>query len=281
MNSAMRIILFILCLVILTSAGACSGSERVLRVRDGKLISFRAMIRELSGTSIILVGENHDEKQHHAAQLAVIKALHKKKRALAVGMEMFPAETQKELDRWTGGKADFKEFVRLYYENWQMPWPLYRDILLYVRDYRIPLLGLNVPREISGRVAAEGFAALSSEEKKRLPPDITCNVDPVYMAFIRNAYRAHGHGMKSFVHFCETQKLWNRSMAWYLTRYLEKNPQHSVVVVTGAGHALRRAIPAEIKDLSSFSSAVILPQMNDMPPETVTAEDADYILLNR
>jgi uncharacterized iron-regulated protein len=195
-------------------------------------------------------------------------------------MEMFTAEDQKTLDRWVAGKIDDKTFIRFYYQKWKMPWPLYRDILLYARNKSLPLIGLNIPPEVSSRVAEKGFAALSAEEKRRLPPDITCTVDPEYMAFIRRAFSAHGHGdLSSFVHFCETQKLWNRSMAWYVVEFLKKEPKRRVVVLTGSGHAVKQAIPAELADLSRLTCAVILPQSDEMPVREVTPEDADYVLL--
>ncbi|SNB47698.1 ChaN family lipoprotein [Geobacter sp. DSM 9736] len=280
MNSPLRLALLTAACLILICAGACFSSERVLRVKDGKVISFQQMIDDISGTSVILVGENHDDEWHHAQQLAVIKALHERGGKVAVGLEMFTAENQGELDRWIKGQKEEDEFIRLYYHNWKMPWPLYRDILLYARRNSLPLVGLNIPPEVSSRVAEKGFASLSAEEKRRLPPEITCNVDPAYMAFIRRAFSAHGHGdLESFVHFCETQKLWNRSMAWYLLGYLKKEPARQVVVVTGAGHAVKQAVPAELSDLSKLSYVVILPQTGEMPVRQVTAEDADYILL--
>ena len=281
MNRWLAILLVACFSIAILSTGACYSSDRVMRLSDGKIISFRQMMDEIADKQIVIVGENHDDVTHHEAQLAVIRAMRGKKRSLAVGMEMFPAESQAHLDRWVAGQMAKKEFIRLYYRSWQMPWPLYRDILLYVRDKRIPLLGLNVPQQLTKRVAAEGFAALSPEEKRRLPPDITCDVDPAYMAFIRNAYRVHDNSTKTFVHFCEAQKLWNRSMAWCLVRYLEKNPQQSVIVVTGAGHALKRAIPAEVADLSTFSTTVIMPPMKDLPVGALKKTDADYLLLPR
>ena len=281
MNKWAGMLLMICMCAIILSTGACYSSDKVVRLRDRNVISFQQMIDEIAGRRIIIVGENHDDQKHHEAQLAVIKALRRTNRPMAVGMEMFPAESQPHLDRWVAGQTVQQDFIKHYYQNWQMPWPLYRDILLYARDKRIPLLGINVPGRLTKRVAAEGFAALSEEEKRRLPPDITCDVDPAYMAFIRRAYRAHDSSMKTFVHFCEAQKLWNRSMAWYLVRYLEKNPDRTVVVVAGAGHALKRAIPAEVSDLSKFSTTVILPQMDDVPVSAIDEKEADYLLLRR
>lgn len=281
MNKWLCMLLMACFSVAMLSTGACYSSERVMRLSDGKIISFDQMMDEIADKSVIIVGENHDDATHHEAQLAVINAMAARKKPVAVGMEMFPAESQPHLDRWVAGRTEQREFIRLYSRSWKMPWPLYRDIFLYVRDKRIPLLGLNVPQQVTKRVATRGFAALSEEEKRRLPPDITCDVDPTYMTFIRNAYRAHGNSASNFIHFCEAQKLWNRSMAWYLVRYLGKNPHHSVVVVTGAGHALKRAVPAELADLSTFSTAVIMPQMEDLPLDFIKKTDADYLMLRR
>lgn len=252
----------------------------VLRVSDKRVITFPGMIDELRGIRIVFAGENHDQSQDHMAQLAIIKGLVQKGAPLAIGLEMFTVDSQEKLDLWTAGRLDEADFVKLYYREWGMPWPLYRDIFLYARKHRIPMVALNVPHEISRKVAKYGFASLTPEERKRLPQGITCNIDPVYRSFVRKAYALHSGGNdRSFEHFCEAQMLWNKGMGWYLQKYLVGNPGRTVVVLTGTGHAMKRAIPEEVFQGGRFSYRVILPEQPDLDRYAVTSQDADYLLL--
>ena len=265
--------------IFISVTNGCSGDESILRVKDGKKISFDQMIREIRDKKIILIGEYHNDPQHHKFQLRVIRALYEHGISIAVGLEMFRANNQKELDRWVSGDVPLKTFLSLYYHNWNFPWPLYEDIFLFCRDKRIPLIGLNVPSEITSKVAERGFSSLTKAELAQLPPNITCNVDQKYMESIRRAYEFHDTGEK-FVNFCEAQLTWDNAMALHTLNYLQGHSRYTLVILTGITHAWKRAIPEQIKRLgSSYSVSVILPEAADKSQrKKVTADEADYLV---
>ncbi len=158
-----------------------------------------------------------------------------------------------------------------------MAWPLYREILLYARDHRIPLVGLNVPRELVRSVARKGFAALDEKERRQLPAGITCNVDPAYRRFIERAFRQHGKEDGMFLNFCEAQMVWNKGMAWHLSAYRAKEPSRLVVVLAGTGHAFRQGMPTE---LSEPASRIVVQEAGGVARGVVTSKDADYLVLS-
>jgi uncharacterized iron-regulated protein len=285
MAKKLKNMLFVLSFVFFASQ-ACyqpkidAQQKPVFRVSDGKKISYVQMIDDLKNAQIIFVGESHDNETHHRLQLDIIRALHSSGKPLAVGFEMFTEQSQGILDRWVDGSLSGDEFVRAYYENWNFPWPLYRDILYFVKDKGIPAIGLNVESAITRKVAQSGFAALSEEELKRLPPDIGCAVDKNYMEFIRRAHAIHGHSGRTFLFFCQAQLLWDQVMARNIVTFLQKNPEHTVVVITGNGHAWKRGIPEQVRLLSDrFSYRVLLPHMpGHIDTRSITIGDADYLL---
>lgn len=260
---------------------AYTGDRYAFRVSDRKFISYEELIDDLKKTTLILVGESHDNEFHHRLQLDIIKALNISNVPIAVGFEMFTAESQNNLDQWVAGVLPLENFVKVYYKNWNFPWPLYKDILLYVRDKKIPAVGLNVPAEISQKVASSGFSSLTKKELEKLPPEIGCAVDEKYMKFIKRAYESHGYRGKQFIHFCEAQLLWDRGMAWNLLEFLKKYPGRTVVVLIGNGHAWKRGIPEQVRTLSERTHyRVILPEIHGyIETKNITIEDADYILL--
>ncbi len=276
----------LLTLLLLLGVYSCSSAESepgrgaVLRVRDGKTITFAQMMAEVRKVDLVFVGEIHDIPAHHRDELAVIRAVHEADTPMAVGLEMFRSNSQDVLNSWGAGKLTVEKFLPAYYDNWQMSWSYYRDIFLYARDHAIPLLGLNIPDEISRKVAQQGFASLTAKEKKLLPPGISCNVDPKYMEFIRQAYAGHQRRDRAFVNFCEAQMVWDKSMAWRLMEYHKRHPATTVVVLAGVGHSWKRGIPEQVAVESKLTYRVILPAIPDqVDGANITTRDADYLLL--
>jgi uncharacterized iron-regulated protein len=275
----MRSILLPVAFALLLATGLHGATaDRVLRLADGREIGFTQMVKEASDASFIFLAENHTTPQHHAAQLDFIRELRKNGRPLAIALEMFTANSQPMLDRWVAGRLSPADFREVFARNWRMPWELYSDILNYARNNRIQLVGLNLPIEISRKVAREGFAALTPEERRLLPKGITCTVSPTYMEFIRQAYANHTMGDRELEHFCEAQVLWNRNMASRLQHFRMQNRSHTVVALVGIGHALKKGVPEELTaDPERFR--VVLPEFSGLNRHNLTSEDADYLLL--
>ncbi|HEX9022297.1 MAG TPA: ChaN family lipoprotein [Geobacteraceae bacterium] len=271
----------ILCIVavlfFLLSPGP-SLAERIVRLSDRQVIDFKELIAEVRGARLVFIGEDHDRMEDHWRQLRIIKALNDTGVPLAIGLEMFTAENQGILDKWVAGEMDEATFSARYLRNWDIPWDYYRDIFHFARRHGIPLVGLNLPREVVHKVASRGFATLSPEERKRIPAGVTCNVDNAYIAMVRRAFAGHAGNRDLFVHFCEAQMLWNKSMARRLVEYGREHPGRTIVVLAGSGHATRPGIPGEVAAEADPGQRVILPEDAAFNRDTVTAADADYLV---
>ncbi len=272
-------------MALLISASGCwakrDGYERRLfdLNRDTELRMQQALA-DLMKNRIVLIGEHHNNTQHHMAQLTVIRALHEAGLRVAVGLEMFRNESQPALDQWISGEIPDSHFEKIYYDNWNFPWQAYREIFIYARDHRIPMIGLNVPREITRQVSRDGFKSLSPEQKGKIA-EVSCIVDQQYMNYIRKAFGGHGHGQLNFIYFCEAQMVWDSAMAVYTLDYLNKNPDSIVVILTGTGHAQKGAVPRQIRLRSNLPYAVILPEIpGRIDAQTITHMEADYLMLD-
>ena len=259
--------------------GYASAPERIHRVSDGKVLSLSELTKDLIESRLVFVGEIHTYQSHHRIQLQTIRALKKAGAPVAIGLEMFRRDSQTDLDHWIEGELSEKEFQKIYYKNWNYPWTLYRDIFLFARDHKIPMIGLNVPPEITKQVAREGFASLTPKQRGDLPM-VTCRMDPEYMAFVRRSLGMHGHGGMEFTKFCEAQLVWDTAMAWSLLRYLEKNPGATVAVIAGSGHSWKLGIPAQIQSRSTLPFRVILPEIPGRAERgNISLAEADYVWL--
>jgi uncharacterized iron-regulated protein len=239
-----------------------------------------AILPELKKNRIILVGELHSNKNHHEAQLDVIKVLEDAGVEVAVGLEMFRSDSQASLDRWVAGDISPADFEKVFYDNWGFPWVTYSMIFDYAREEKIPLVGLNVSREITRQVSRNGFKSLSKEQKGKLS-DVTCRVDEEYMNYIRKAFGAHAHGELNFVYFCEAQLVWDNVMAINALEYLKANEDAVMVILAGTGHTQKGAVPRQIRKRSEIPMAVILPEVpGRLDADTISGREADYIILD-
>lgn len=253
-------------------------SDPVLRLCDGKIISFPGMVEEIRSSSAVFVGEGHTTAAHHKAQLDVVEALAAQGNPVTVALEMFYVSSQKDLDAWVCGHSTQEDFIRTYYRNWNVPWHLYRDIFQSARRNRIPLLAINIPREIVGKVYKDGFKSLSPRDKEALPPGISCNIDDTYRKYVREVFHMHSsRDDRSFNNFCEAQMVWNKGMAWHVGEYLKKNPGRTVVVLTGLGHAVKSGIPRQLQEFYPNRTRVVLPELTGATKNGV--EEGDYLYL--
>lgn len=254
--------------------------HRLYDLQNGKEKLMSEALAELKKNRVILVGEHHTNIDHHFGQLNVIQSLKEAGVQVAIGLEMFRNDSQQALDQWVAGEISEKEFEAIYYDNWTYPWPVYRMIFEYARQEKIPMIGLNVPREITRQVSRGGFNSLTPEQKGKLK-DVTCRVDKEYMDYIKRAFGGHAHGKINFTYFCEAQMVWDTAMAVNTLEYLKQEPDSVVVLLAGAGHVQKGAVPRQIRDRSDLPYKVILPKVEGiLDPQTLSIQDADYIMLD-
>ncbi len=278
-----KFVLFSISTLIIFSAYAMANKSLVPRIYDlqnGQDAPIDEMVPALSQNRIVIVGEHHNNKRHHEAQLRVIQTLKEAGIQVAAGLEMFRSDSQEALDRWVAGEIEETEFEQIFYDNWGYSWENYRVIFDYARQEKVPLIGLNVPRDITRQVANRGFKSLTAEQRGKLS-NIACRVDKEYMDYIKRAYGGHAHGKLNFTYFCEAQLVWDAVMAVNTLDYLKENPKALVVILTGTGHAQKNAIPRQIKERSDLAHTVILPEVKGfIDAQTVDKSDADYIMLD-
>jgi len=278
-----RIFLFLLFVIVFFGAqNAIQAhlSHRIYDLENNKEMLMSEAISDLKKNRIILVGESHTNQNHHFAQLNVIKSLNEAGAQVAIGLEMFRNDSQQALDQWVDGKIGKAEFQEIYYNNWTYPWSAYEMIFEYAKKEKIPMIGLNVPRDITRQVSRKGFNSLSEEQKGKLA-NVSCRVDKEYMDYIKKAFGGHGHGKLNFTYFCEAQLVWDNAMAINTLEYLKKYPDAVVVLLAGTGHVRKGAVPRQIRIRSQIPHAVILPRIEGIiDPQTVSSKEADYIMLD-
>lgn len=265
--------------------------DGITATRSGDLITPSALAARLASVQLLLIGESHTSLESHRVQLRVVEALVAAGRKVMIGLEMYPYTAQAPLDQWADGYLTEPGFVTLsrWYEHWGYNWRYYRDIFLFARDHRLPMVGVNTPREVVTAVRKKGFANLTPEEAARIPPDGVDVDSAEHMTFFKSSFDEgdllHG-GMTDDVWkgMLSAQATWDASMGWNAVQALKarNDPGVIMVVLVGSGHVAydvgivrqaRRWFTGGIATLISVPTA----GADGEPTERVRASYADYV----
>jgi uncharacterized iron-regulated protein len=121
---------------------------------------------QLRGDTIALLGEVHDNAEHHRLRLQVLR------RALAAGwrpaiaMEQLDRERQADIERARRERPrDARHVIDLAApakgargNNWN--WDFYRPFIELALEYDVPLIAVNLSTADASKVAREGYAAV-------------------------------------------------------------------------------------------------------------------------
>ena len=231
----------------------------------GESVSANQVLARAAAADIVLLGEQHDDEDHHRWQAQVLAGLHALRPQLVVGFEMFPRRVQPALDRWVAGELSVPELLAQteWDENWRFPAALYLPLFEFARINRLPMLALNVDSRLTRAIGDRGWDAVPAEEREgvgRAAP-----ASEAYRDFLHGVYREHAHGKggrdsSGFRHFVEAQLNWDRAMAEVLATRQRQERAALVVGVIGSGH-LRygHGVPHQLRALGVERIVTLLP----------------------
>jgi len=211
----------------------------ILSAETGEPVTFEEMMDDLASAQVIYVGERHTNPRHHDIQLEIIQALHQRGLPLAVGMEMFDRTYNPVLEQWPQGELEESELIEQthWYANWRYDYALYRPIMDFVRTEQVPLIGLNIPFHLPGKIATGGLNNLQPSDRDFLPEDIDLS-DEAHRAYVQEVFSRHKmRGRDNFDYFYEAQATWDEAMAESIVGALNSE---TLVVIVGAGHIVNK-----------------------------------------
>ncbi len=235
------------------------------------------LIKKLTAVQVVHVGEIHDRFEHHLNQLAIIRGLHAKHPDLVIGMEFFQQPFQPYLDQYIAGTLSEGEMLRKteYFSRWSYDYRLYRPILQFARDRRIPLIALNIPRELTQKVSRQGLAMLTPEERAQIPAEMDRS-DALYRQRLEQIFAEHPMKERnSFENFLDAQLLWDEGMADRAAQHFRAHPNGHMVLLAGAGHLVHgQGIPSRLARRVAVRSSVVINDSGGRPEPGV----ADFLL---
>ena len=250
------------------------------------------LLAEMARRDVVLLGEQHDDADHHQWQSQTLAALHMLRPQMVIGFESFPRRVQPVLDKWIAGELTVKQFLEQteWEKVWNLPRELYLPLFQFARLNRIPIVALNVERSLTKAVTNKGWDAVPAEQKEGVsrpaPPS------DAYKDFLFDVFKTHPRrpGSESgipdkndtaFRFFVESQTTWDRAMAEALARRLDTGHSASrplVVGIMGGGHVRNgHGVPHQLRDLGVRNIGTLLPVDTRQDCESINIGYADGV----
>lgn len=271
---------------------ACAPLAKWVRPADGNAVASDALLRSAAQQQVVLLGEHHDNMDHHRWQLYTLAGLHALRPDLVLGLEMFSRDVQPILDRWVAGEIGEAEFLKAV--DWEGTWSFDADLYLplfhFARLNRIPMLALNVDKGLISEVRQKGWSAIPVDRRQGVtdwaPPSRE------YLEMLAGSFLQHQspqgphHGAQGietlqgpiFKRFVEGQQLWDRAMADRIAAALKGERAPLIVAVMGSGHMMYGfGVPHQLKDLGVTRFTALVPWDSQISCEDMREGFADAV----
>ncbi|MFT5539860.1 MAG: putative iron-regulated protein, partial [Alphaproteobacteria bacterium] len=140
---------------------------KIWRVRDGAFVSPEQLAQDLIRADLVMVGETHDNPDHHQIQAWAVGSLFAAGKQPGIAIEMIRENQQAALKRYLqahpGDVAGLGPALKWKRSGWAA-WRHYAPILAPVAEAALPILGANLPRPMIRAIARQGFAALGPRQ---------------------------------------------------------------------------------------------------------------------
>ncbi|WP_161973720.1 ChaN family lipoprotein [Hwanghaeella grinnelliae] len=263
------------------ASNACAKVGQWVDPATKRTLDARALLADLAGKDVVLLGEQHTTKDHHVWQTQTIAALQALNPDIVLGFEMFPRSVQPALDAWISGATTRQEFLKQsrWSEVWGYPPELYMPMFEQARLNRNPMVALNVARTLIAKVGREGWASVAADDREGVTDPAPASFayrESLAEVFLAKLQHGHSRGdsasdspapslesiMKSepFANFVQAQVTWDRAMAEALATAKNDNPNALIIGVMGRGHIdYRHGVPHQLSDLGIDNVAVLIP----------------------
>ncbi|ODS31951.1 MAG: hypothetical protein SCARUB_02924 [Candidatus Scalindua rubra] len=262
----------------------------IVHVATGEKITFSQLADSFDGVRIVYVGEIHSNMESHDVQVQVLKEFYTRYGDnIAVGMEMFKRSHQDVLDKWTRGEISEEDLLSStdWWHEWGFDYSLYKDILDFTRDNKIPVIALNITREFQKKIHEKGIEGLSKEERESLPEIDT--TDFYHRRYLERVFKGHADMSDAFERFYLVQCVWEDIMADSISRYLSspEGKDKKMLIFIGGGHIIYHfGVPKRVYRRNHLPYRTIHTyELRDLKPEDehplfakdIPLQPADYV----
>lgn len=220
----------------------------------GVPIDSAALEQVLSKARFVLLGEAHNNPDHHTIQANLIRARAQSRPGTSVVFEMVPRRYAQQIAQVDLAKdPNLDAFAkRLEWEKrgWYS-WDIYRPVALAAAENALPMVAGNLDRDLTRSISKSGMDALTTRQRKDygLETEMPADLETSLLAELKGSHC----GMMpeaALPAMVNVQRAKDGSMADAL---LKTEPNSGAVLIAGTGHIRKdRGVPAV---LAAFLSA--------------------------
>jgi uncharacterized iron-regulated protein len=248
----------------------------------GKSVSADDIAAAAKGVSFVMIGENHGTPSHHQAQADIIRALVRQGRHVVVGMEMFTRPNQLNVNGLGFGGETIEQFEVT--SDWKGQWghnfAAYRPVLQAIKDEKLPVVALNVPREWIRQASRQGYESFNDIQKKWVPELYLGNKEhEMVVSALLGGHPLQGSGSNMLA----GQVTWDTGMAQTALEWVKGREKSKwvMVVIAGSGHVMYdQGINYRIQRMSGMNSLNVV-CIQEAPSGRVTRGIAEYVFLGK
>ena len=153
-------------------------------MKKGFLYDMEDSFDILMDYSVIFIGEEHESRISHDAELTILKGLAERDSNLVLALEMFERDVQDILDAYLKGKISEKKFLKQ-----SRPWPNYpkdyRPLIEFAKKKGMPVIAANIPRRAAAAVSMANKISpdVMGEDRIYLPKTVHLKSKEYYKRF--------------------------------------------------------------------------------------------------
>jgi uncharacterized iron-regulated protein len=221
---------------------------RIWDVKAGRFVDEAELLRALRQARFVVLGERHDQPDHHQLQARLVRALGSSGRKPALAFEMLDVARQPAVDAALTRAPEDADALALAVDWAGSGWPdwsLYRPVFAAGLEAGLPVVAANLPRAQVRELVMRGPETLPAPLRTRLALDTPLPED-VAREMREEQDRAHcGHlPAERLGPMVQAQRARDAHLA---DRLLEADRGDGGVLITGNGHARTdRGVPAHL-----------------------------------
>jgi uncharacterized iron-regulated protein len=221
---------------------------RIWDARAARFTDEAALSAAVAGADVVLLGEVHDNVDHHLLQARLLRAVLASGRRPALVLEMLTADQQPAVDASLGRAPRDPDALAKAVDWKHSRWPefsLYRPIFQAALDAGAPIVAGNLPRKVVREVVSKGAAGLAEPLRARLAKDEPL---PAEIAEAMRAEMRESHCGELPEVMLDPLVVAQRARDAQMSERLLSAGDRGAVLIAGKGHVRTdRGVPAYVR----------------------------------
>lgn len=212
---------------------------RIWSVADKSFVTPKEVSRAAVAASFVLLGEIHDNPDHHALQAFVLSAVTASGRKPAAVLEMLPGDRQARVDDYLAEKEPTPDGFGAAVGWAELGWPdyrIYQPVIAAAMEADLPIIAGDVPKKQRVEVSRDGFSSLGEEALAKMALDQPLG-EAADARLLQTLFEGHCEMMprEALVPMANVQRLRDAGLANAMLAAAGEGAD-GAVLIAGAGH---------------------------------------------